>query len=140
MNNTQRARIGGQARSKSLSSVRRKEIARQAAKARWLRKDPKKIIHDREAVASLCQKHGIKTLIAFGSVLGPEFEKNSDVDLLYVTEKQSLGFDAFFKALEDFQKLFGRKVDLISKTVVDNSQNEFFQRSVFENSEVIYGQ
>jgi predicted nucleotidyltransferase len=140
MNNIQRAKIGGQARSKSLSRIRRKEIARQAANARWLYKDPREIIHNREAIASLCQKYGIKTLIAFGSVLGPDFKKNSDVDLLYLTEKQSLGFDSFFSTLEDFEKLFGRKVDLISMTVVDNSHNEFFRRSVFENNEVIYGQ
>ena len=37
----------------------------------------------------LCEKHKVKTLFAFGSVISGTFSKNSDVDLIVDFEEQN---------------------------------------------------
>jgi uncharacterized protein len=69
----------------------------------------------RPRVAELCAKYGIAELWVIGSVARGEARPDSDVDLLYVrVPGNDLGM-AYFDLQDDLEKLFGRKVDLLSK-------------------------
>jgi predicted nucleotidyltransferase len=73
---------------------------------------PQDLITDREALAVLCRRHGIRRLAVFGSVLRGNAGPESDVDVLVEFEPgrtPGLGFIAIQDELSD---LLGRKVDL----------------------------
>lgn len=131
-------RNGGNARARKLSPERRREIATKAAQARWKpRADPRETLKDTSIISSFCIKHGIVSLFAFGSVLRSDFNPKSDIDLLYVHQK-SLGYFERLKAVEELEKIFGRKVDLVNKGVIESSRNEFRRAAILGSAEKIY--
>lgn len=69
----------------------------------------------------VCRRYGVVELSVFGSVARGEARPDSDVDLLYVLAPGShLGFS--INRLEDeLSEVFGRRVDLVSKTAVHQS-------------------
>ncbi|WP_324667959.1 nucleotidyltransferase family protein [Geochorda subterranea] len=70
---------------------------------------------DLEAIKRLCQKHGIRELSLFGSVLREDFESESDVDVLVQFEPGvETGLLGYCRVLEDLEALFGRRVDLVT--------------------------
>ncbi len=93
-----------------------------------------------EEIRALCRKHGVRELYAFGSVLGPDFRTDSDVDFLVVFE---LGAEkpwaGHYQALEeDLSRLLGRKVDLVSRQAVEESRNWIRRRSILESAQLLY--
>ena len=72
-----------------------------------------RIEFDREALAALCRKHHIKRLAFFGSVLRDDFGPDSDVDLLYEFEEGKTPGFGFIDVMDDFERFFDRKVDLV---------------------------
>lgn len=93
---------------------------------------------NREAINSLCEKHKVAKLYAFGSVLSSAFNEESDVDFLVefqltdIPDFASNYFELQF-ALED---LLGRGVDLIEYSAI---RNPYFKEEVDETKELIYG-
>ncbi len=68
-----------------------------------------------DQLVELCQRHRIRRLSLFGSVLRDDFGTGSDVDMLVEFEAgHSPGWD-IVHVEEDFSRLFGgRKVDLVN--------------------------
>ncbi len=63
-------------------------------------------------IEQFCQKHHIRQLFFFGSVVRDDFRPDSDIDILVEFEPGfTPGFD-FFLMETELSKLFGRKVDL----------------------------
>lgn len=61
-----------------------------------------------------CQKHHIRRLSYFGSVVREDFGSQSDIDVLVEFEPEHVpGFD-FFLIEAELTKLLGRKVDLLT--------------------------
>ncbi len=82
-----------------------------------------------DEIQELCRKYGVKRLELFGSAARGDFDpQTSDLDFFY--EFQSTGWkglaDRFFGLLEDLEKLFGRKVDLVS---LKDAKNPYFLES-----------
>ncbi len=75
---------------------------------------PAQIAVDREKIAELCRRHGIRKLSLFGSALRDDFRPESDVDLLVVWRPEArLGYHVF-RIEEDLARIFdGRKIDLV---------------------------
>ena len=73
-----------------------------------------RITFDAEALAALCQRHHIKRLAFFGSVLRDDFGPDSDIDVLYEFEEGHVpGWD-FVDVVEDLSTFFGgRKIDMV---------------------------
>jgi uncharacterized protein len=69
-----------------------------------------------EQLAFLCQQYGVKELALFGSRARGDNRPDSDLDLLieFFPDK-SLGFIAFAGLQQEFESLFGKKVDLVPK-------------------------
>lgn len=93
-----------------------------------------------ERIFELCRLHKVKSLYAFGSVLTPRFNEDSDVDLLVdfnESEIPLLNFgDNFFGLQFALEDMFGRKVDLICDNVISNS---VFRKEVDSTKRIIYG-
>lgn len=92
-----------------------------------------------ERLKEICKRYLIKELAIFGSALKEDFNDSSDVDLLYTfqdTANHSL-FDVV-KIKEEFEKLFGRSVDLLSRRAIERSRNEFRKKAILANTKIIY--
>lgn len=95
-----------------------------------------------EQLAAFCQKWQIVKLSLFGSVLRDDFRGNgdhpSDIDLLYIHAPEARYGFQFFEMQEELERLFGRKVDLVSELGIQKSRNWLRRRSILESKQVIY--
>jgi predicted nucleotidyltransferase len=70
---------------------------------------------DHEALANFCQRHHIKRLAFFGSVLRDDFGPESDVDVLYEFEPGHVPGYRLVEIVEELSTLLGgRAVDMVS--------------------------
>lgn len=92
------------------------------------------IATSKRKLAAFCQRHYIRKLALFGSILHKDFSSDSDVDVLVEFEPSHVPGLAFFKMQEELAELFGRKVDL--NTVEDLSS--YFRDRVVEEMKVLY--
>lgn len=89
-----------------------------------------------EQIAQFCQRHHVRRLSLFGSVLRTDFGPRSDIDVLVEFESGHVpGFFGLFDMEEELSRLFGgRKVDL--RTPQDLSR--YFRNEVLAAAEVQY--
>lgn len=89
-------------------------------------------------IIALCEKHKVKELCVFGSVLTPSFSKDSDVDFTVVFDKLAVGdyFTNYFDFKFALEELFHRDVDLIE---YDAIRNPYFKAEVDQTRQPIYG-
>lgn len=88
---------------------------------------------------TLCKKHKVRKLYAFGSVLTPRFNEHSDVDILvdFNTEINPDNYaDNYFDFYHALKSLFGRDVDLVDESSV---RNPYFKEELEETKYLIYG-
>jgi predicted nucleotidyltransferase len=97
------------------------------------------VIEDRrEAVASLCRKYGVVAMYVFGSALRDDFRSGeSDIDLLvdFGPMDGYMKAHAYFDMLDELEKLFGMKVDLV---MVGALKNRYIARDVEATKQVLY--
>ena len=88
-------------------------------------------------IQRLCRDHHVKALHAFGSVLRPDFQPDSDIDFLVVFDrsKHPSAFVQFFAFKEALEAMLGRTVDLIP---YDSIHNPFFKLEIEETKQVVY--
>ena len=91
---------------------------------------------DREKVAELCRRHGIRKLSLFGSVLRDDFRPDSDVDLLVVWKPDARrNMFQLARVEEEFSEVFGgRKIDLVSEAHVYHRLRD----RILSSAEVVY--
>jgi hypothetical protein len=79
---------------------------------------------DSRLLEKMCREHFVWRLYLFGSAVGLEFDtQSSDVDLAveFSDALDPIDFaDNFFSLTRDLEKLFGRKVDLLSYRALKN--------------------
>jgi hypothetical protein len=123
---------GGLARAQNLTRKERVHIARRAANARW--KKPKEIIRNKKLLEDFCRKYKLTALYAFGSVLTDDFDKKSDVDLLF---KGDIGYFEMCDASDELEIIFGRKIDFIRYEAIANSDNPYRRNHIMSTAEKI---
>jgi len=91
-----------------------------------------------DKIRNICKKHHILSLSAFGSVVTENFNEDSDIDLLVSFKPLELGeyADNYFQTAESFEKIFGRRVDLVTDKSLSNP---YFVKSVNSSKQLIYG-
>ena len=91
----------------------------------------------REQIAAVCERHHIRTLALFGSVLRDDFSSESDVDVLVEFEPgRTPGFFTLARIARELSPLFGgREVDI--RTPQDLSR--YFRNEVVNTAYPIYG-
>ncbi|MHB8066711.1 MAG: nucleotidyltransferase family protein [Desulfobaccales bacterium] len=92
-----------------------------------------------EQIAAFCQRWKIKELALFGSVLREDFHPDSDVDVLVTFEADGgFTFDNRVEMQDEIEKIFGRKVDLVERKLVERSENYIRRRHILQSLEPVY--
>jgi uncharacterized protein len=90
-------------------------------------------------IQKTCKRWKIKELALFGSVLRDDFRSDSDIDLLVTFEPDAKrGLTETFQIQDEFQAIFGRKVDLIVKSAIERSDNWLRKKNILESAQNIY--
>lgn len=82
-----------------------------------------KLIEDNKAkLHELCERYDVKTMHLFGSAAEGDFMGSSDIDLLITFKDISAEkyADNYFELHETLEKLFQRKVDLVTARSLSN--------------------
>ncbi len=82
-----------------------------------------------ELVSAFCQKHHIRRLALFGSVVRDDFGPESDIDVLVEFEEGHTPGLNFFLMESELSDLLGRRVDLqtkkfLSAIILENALSE----------------
>lgn len=89
-------------------------------------------------IKDIYEKNAVASLYLFGSALNEHFSSTSDLDFA-VEFKVSLSpleiGEAFFELLNDLEKLFNRKIDLLSYRVV---KNPIFKAELDKTKKTLY--
>lgn len=93
------------------------------------------IILSQPQIEAFCQRHHVRKLSLFGSVLRDDFTDESDVDVLveFEPEARATLFDLVDMGHE-FEEMVGRKVDLLTPGFL----SRYFRQHVVENALVLY--
>ncbi|MDT3695915.1 MAG: nucleotidyltransferase domain-containing protein [Ignavibacterium sp.] len=92
-----------------------------------------------DKLREICKRFLIHELALFGSALRDDFNDKSDIDLLveFIPESGISLFD-IIDIQEEFKKLFGREVDIVSKNAIKRSKNDIRKNMILNNHKVIY--
>ncbi len=95
------------------------------------------IVKNKEQIIKLCQYYQVEEFFVFGSSLEHHFSAESDLD--FIVNFKKLPFDIYtdyyFGLHEELEKIFHRKVDLIT---VNSLENKFFKEKVFQTRRLLY--
>ena len=87
-----------------------------------------------QRLREVCERYGVASLEVFGSVARGDAGPDSDVDLLYILKPDArLGF-RFFDLEDELTELFGRRVDLVARTAI----NEHLREQVLTDAQPLY--
>jgi uncharacterized protein len=90
------------------------------------------------AIVELCNKHSVKSLYAFGSILTDKFNAKSDVDLIvdFSEIKVEDYADNYFDLKFSLQDIFQRPIDLLEEKAL---KNPYFLQSINQQKKLVYG-
>lgn len=92
-----------------------------------------------EQIAAFCRKWAILRFELFGSALRDDFDEQSDVDVLVVFEHESqIRLHDLLDMEAELQGLFGRKVDLIKRRLVEQNPNWIRRRGILSSARLVY--
>lgn len=94
---------------------------------------------DQRLLADFCRRWLIQEVAVFGSALTESFSDDSDLDVL-VTFKPEADWSLLdlIRAERELSQLVGRSVDLVERSVVEQSQNWIRRRSILASAKTIY--
>jgi hypothetical protein len=93
---------------------------------------------DRDRLAAVCEKYGVARLEVFGSLARGEAGAASDLDVLVTFKPGATGGLAFVGLQQELETLFGRPVDLLTRSAVEQSPNKYFRRFALRRTEPLY--
>ena len=87
---------------------------------------------------ALCQRHRVRRLAAFGSVLTPAFTAASDIDLIVTFEPMPLEEYAsnYYDLKDALENLFSRPVDLLEAQAI---RNPYLKTVLDATQQLVYG-
>ena len=92
----------------------------------------------RPSIIALCEKHKVKWLFAFGSVLTSRFTGKSDIDLVVDFDKAKIEdyFSNYFDLKYALEKLLNRDINLLEEQAI---RNPVLRRNIDRTKSLIYG-
>lgn len=100
---------------------------------------PLQIDLPREAIADFCRRWRIVEFAIFGSALRDDFRPDSDVDILVTFEPGvQWTFQQWLTMVRELEEMFGRKVDLVERSLVEQSENYIRRKHILSHLERIY--
>ncbi len=98
-----------------------------------------RIFIPRDALATFCRENGIGRLAVFGSALREDFGPESDIDLLVEFEPDRVPGLFGLAGLElQLSELFGRQVDLVTLSAIEQSRNYIRRKAILDSAEEVY--
>lgn len=92
-----------------------------------------------EQVAAFCRRWQIKELALFGSVLRDDFRPDSDIDVLVQFDPQAHHtLLDMVRMQSELRRIFGRDIDLVERTAVEQSRNYIRRKAILQSAEVIH--
>lgn len=91
-----------------------------------------------EEIKSLCTRHKVKKLYAFGSVVNGNLNSKSDIDLIVDFKPIDLNLyaDNYFELKFALEKTLKRRIDLLEEKTITNP---YFKKAVENHRQLIYG-
>ena len=92
----------------------------------------------RPSIIALCEKHKVKWLFAFGSVLTSRFTEKRDIDLVVDFDKPKIDeyFSNYFDLKYALEKLLNRDINLLEEQAI---RNPVLRRNIDRTKSLIYG-
>jgi hypothetical protein len=92
-----------------------------------------------DQLAAFCRKWQIVRFELFGSALREDFDEQSDVDVLVTFQEGSRhGLSELLSMEEELTALFGRRVDLIERRLIETSRNWVRRRNILRSARLLY--
>ena len=93
----------------------------------------------RDKIAEFCRRWRITELALFGSVVRDDFRPDSDVDVLvtFAPDPPKRFYD-LLDMKEELEAMFGRKVDVAERRLVETSENYIRRKHILSHTETIY--
>ncbi|MEW6355533.1 MAG: nucleotidyltransferase family protein [Planctomycetota bacterium] len=94
---------------------------------------------DREKIAEFCRRWKIVEFALFGSVVREDFGAESDIDALVTFAPDARwGLFDVVRMQEALEKILGRKVDLVERKAVEQSENYIRRKHILREAQVVY--
>lgn len=91
---------------------------------------------DIQRIEEFCRRWKVRELSLFGSVLREDFQIDSDIDVLVdLIPGHGLTLYDWLDMIEELQVIFGRRVDLVSKSGI---RNPLRRREILRAAEAVY--
>lgn len=91
-----------------------------------------------EALVEFCRRWKVEEFYLFGSVLRKDFNANSDVDVMVqFSPDGKWGFE-IVEMKQELEKIFKRKVDLLTKKSIEESDNWIRKQEILGTAKLIY--
>ena len=86
-----------------------------------------------------CHRWQVSELALFGSVVREDFGPDSDVDVLVQFQSQARHTLLDMARMEaELRQIFGRDVDLVERSAIEQSRNHFRHKAVLQSAESIH--
>jgi len=93
----------------------------------------------RAKIVEFCRRHSIRRLDLFGSVLRDDFRPDSDIDVLVEFEPDhEPGLFQYSTMEQELEGILGRKVDLVERESVEDSENYIRRQHILKSLEPVY--
>lgn len=99
---------------------------------------PSDLSIDQDRLADLCRRHHIIRVELFGSRARGTARPDSDIDLLVSFAPGFTPGLEFFGLADDFAKILGHPVDLVTRSAVEHHPNAFKRSSILSATELLY--
>ena len=88
-------------------------------------------------INALCARHKVRSLYAFGSILTPNFNTNSDIDLIVDFKEIDVKdyADNYFDFKFSLQDILNRPVDLLEEQAI---KNPYFKEELNKKKVIVY--
>jgi uncharacterized protein len=94
----------------------------------------------KEAIEDFCRHWKVQEFYLFGSVLRQNFRPDSDVDVMVqFAPDVRWGFE-IVDMKQSLEKILGRKVDLLTKKSIEQSDNWIRRKEILDTARLIYVQ
>lgn len=92
----------------------------------------------RNEIVAFCQRWNIIEFALFGSVLGEDFGRDSDVDVLVTFASGSERSPDREAMRAELEAIFGRQIDLTYRRVIEQDPNYIIRNAILNEARVIY--
>ena len=91
-------------------------------------------------ITKFCQRWSVQQFYLFGSVLRSDFTENSDIDVMVqFLPNTRIGWD-IVTMNDELEEIFQRRVDLITKQGIEQSDNWLRRQNILDSATLIYEQ